>query len=161
MNGLTILETVTTIQEPNIGLVITIIIVADLVGLSLLVLTFLFAKEDNAVMYLTFSTSALCIILSPVLCEYLPTKEVDLGYEQIIAYVDLSITSEEQIKEKYEIISQNGEIYTLREKEKITEDVVQSKHVHQWEVTDTNEKEDGTEYIIECTECQQKKQISN
>ena len=52
-------------------------------------------------------------------------------------------------------------MYTLREKEELTEDVVQNEHVHQWEVTDTNKKKDETEYTVECTDCKQKRQISN
>ena len=123
--------------------------------------TIFFAKDDNDLMYPAFFIVAMAVILTVVLRDYPPTIEVDLGYEQIIAYVYLSITSEEQIKGKYEIISKNEDIYTLREKEEITEDVVQNEHVHQWEVIDTNKKKDGTAYTIEYTDCKQKKQISN
>ena len=165
MDGLTILEVVTTAQEPNIIWAIVIMLIATFLGLFCFLVGLIFFKYDTKADTIIGSIllfGAFVCIFVVMGAEYIvPAEEIDLGYEQIVAYVDTSVMTEEQIKEKYEIISQNGEIYTLREKKKITEDVVQNENVHQWKVTDTCRKEDETEYIIECTECKQKKQVSN
>lgn len=132
------------------------------ISIFLFCLSISFVKTHSTLfMWFSAGLSMLSLILIAGLSEHPIKKKVDLGYEQIIAYVDLSITTEEQVKEKYEIISKNGDVYTLREKKEITEDDVQNEHVHQWEVTDINKKKDGTEYTIECKECKQKRQISN
>lgn len=127
MEGMTILEIIGRMgTEVDTKTSITICLIAVIVGVILILVGF----DYGAI----FGFLGLASLACAFYVAYNPlTKEVDVGYEQIIAYVDTDVLSEKQIMEEYEIIKVDGNIYTLRA---IEEPLYEEEHVHQWEVED-------------------------
>lgn len=132
-------------------------------GIYSLILSIALMERGDFFTAIIFSCFVIAFAIAMFLAkDEVPKKTVDLGYEKIIACVDTNIVTDEQLMKNYEIISKNGEIYELREKEpdKIkTSENVHGEQLHNWSVIEKRDKEDTVEYVLQCSECNQEKII--
>ena len=158
MEGMTILETIgKTVTEVDKVMSLTVCLIALTVSVVLILVSFDYGAIFG---YLGLVSLGLMFYIA-----YNPLmKEVDLGYEQIVAYVDADVLSEEQIMEEYEIIKVDGNIYTLRA---IDEPLYEEEHVHQWEVENLKigkpmlvKKQATRTATLKCSICHKVEQVS-
>ena len=156
MEGITILETIRateTVRDWDSEILIYFLLIA----FAIIFLIIGFYKRN----FYCLLIACVLPLMVFVVTENPIKKEVALGYDYIVAYVDSSLITNEQLLERYKIIEKDGDIYTLREKEQIVQklDVNKSVHIHQWKVQDETIEDDATSYTLKCSECQEEKSI--
>lgn len=155
MNGVTVLE-----NGMNIGIDIqmTTLAIVMLFGAAVYFITSSFSgiHADTLVEKFFFLIGLICAIGGVLFFFYPIKKESDFTTEVIIAYVDTSGVTEEQLTTMYEILDVEGEIYKLKKKENKN---VHNEHTHNWIVSEKDVGLTKTEYILKCEGCNQLKQV--
>ena len=155
MNGVTVLE-----NGINLGVDIQSTVVAILILLGGAVYFIASGVSgihaDTLVEKFFFSIGLICAIGGVLFFFYPIKKESDFTTEVIIAYVDTSVVTEEQLTTMYEILDVEGEIYKLKKKENKN---VHNEHTHNWIVSEKDVRLTKTEYILKCEGCNQLKQV--
>lgn len=159
MDGITILQTITTITEVNKTATSIICLIYFVISIASMIFCYFKGWIFAFLGIISLSACLWTAAIEPL------TTEVNLGYDKIVAYVDTSVVTDEQIMTKYKILSKDGEVYTLREREEteITGDI-QKEHIHQWEILKTEEvslfNASRTNVTLQCSECKGEKLVS-
>ena len=167
MNGITILETTKTITDVNFKQTIVAILAIVIFCVTMAVIFNQSLMDDRLIigivsfiMLIGSSIGLYNILHNPII------KQVELDYEQIIAYVDEDILTFEQIMTKYNILDKNDDgiyILEIENKTDISEIEIKDKEkdIHRWIVENTERKNRKTIYYLRCKDCEEERRVVN